>query len=42
VFGHKAAPVPSRIVVVHAAAYASVVKGSAIGMSGGAGNLPLE
>src|SRR5215467_9997248 len=40
--GTRQIPVANRILVVHAAAYARVVKGSAIGVSVGAGNLPDE
>src|SRR5215470_14081927 len=40
--GTRHIPVPSRIVLVQAAAYASVTKGSANGVSGGAGKFPLE
>src|SRR5215470_9038843 len=40
--GTRQMPVANRILVVHAAAYARVVKGSAIGVSVGAGNLPDE
>src|SRR4029077_681634 len=40
--GTRQIPVANRILLVQAAAYANVVNGSAIGVSVGAGNSPLE